>query len=168
MMAFTRKSSIAMALFCALSSAAAAQVSPPTVSPDPLPDVPPTSGDPFPFFNNYSWRSFIALNWPAMTGAANRGQPDRAKAFSDVSGPRVWETWKSRYEIFQPGGATPSAWNSYADQNPCGTGFTNEITTLSAFTAFGDFNQAAFTLDKIGNPLVAQNQNYARYEVRVN
>jgi hypothetical protein len=52
-----------------------------------LPDVPPTpkGEDPFPFFDNYSWRSFIALNWPAMTGAANRGRPDRAKAFGEFN-----------------------------------------------------------------------------------
>lgn len=165
---FVATFSRAFVLLWALGAPALAQVPPPTVSPDPLPDVPPTTGDPFPFFDNYSWRSFIALNWPAMSGAANRGLPDRSKPFGDASGPRVWETWKSRYEIFQPGGAVPSAWNSYDGQNPCGSGFRNDATTLSSFTAFGDFNQAIFSLDKIGNPLVAQNQTYARYEVRVN
>src|ERR1700736_2754072 len=96
-----------------------AQVPQPEVSPFALPDVPPTpkGEDPFPFFDNYSWRSFIALNWPAMTGAANRGRPDRAKAFGDSRGQRVWTTWKSRFEIFQPGGAEPSTWASYDGQN---------------------------------------------------
>jgi hypothetical protein len=147
-----------------------AQVPTPTVSPDPLPDVPPTpSGqDPFPFFDDYSWRSFIALNWPTLRGAENRGLPDRTKAFGDIAGPRVWNNWKSRYEVFQPKGVAPSAWNSYDGANPCGPGFRNDIPTLSAFTAFGDFNQAVFSLDKVGNPLVAQNRNYARYEVRIN
>ncbi len=141
----------------------------PTVSPDPLPDVPPTSGGiPFALFDDYSWRSFIALNWPALPGPADRGMPDRARAFSDVTGPRVWETWKSRFEIFQPGGAAPSAWTSYVGSNPCGAGFANDVITLSSFTAFGDFNQAIFSLSDVGNPLIAQNQTYARYEVRAN
>lgn len=162
---------------CALMTAAglsaegtSAQVPIPTVSPDALPDMPPTpvGQDPFPFFDDYSWRSFIALNWPAIRGAENRGLPDRTKTFGDVAGPRVWNSWKSRYEVFQPGGTAPSAWNSYEGANPCGPGFRNDITTLSAFTAFGDFNQAVFSLDKVGNPLVAQNRNYVRYEVRIN
>src|SRR3984893_4704789 len=158
-------------LGCEIGGGVAAQTLPtPIVSPDPVPDVPPTPSNvsPFPFFNDYSWRSFIALNWPAMTGAANRGQPDRSKVFGDANGPRVWATWKSRYEIFQPGGALPSDWTSYDGKNPCGVGFANDAVTLSSFTAFGDFNQAVTDLDRLGNPLVAQNRTYARYEVRVN
>jgi hypothetical protein len=145
-----------------------AQVPPPTVSPTPLSDVPPTVGDPFPFFDNYSWRSFIALNWPAKSGPANRGLPDTNKSFGDAAGPRAWMTWKSRYEVFQPGGATPSPWASYDGANPCGAGFSNDVVTLRSFSAFNDFNQAVFNLSKVGSPLVAQNQTYVRYEVRIN
>jgi hypothetical protein len=142
---------------------------PPTVSPDALPDVPPTPpGLEFPFFNNYSWRSFIALNWPALKDPQKRGQPDRNKAFGDTTGPRVWTTWKSQIEIFQPDGAKPRDWTLYEGKNPCGPGFSNEVVTLSAFTAFGGFNQAQFSLRKVGNPLVAQNRTYTRYEIRVN
>jgi hypothetical protein len=157
------------ALVCTTGRGASGQSAPPpTVAPDPLPDVGPTTGDPFAFFNNYSWRSFIALNWPALTDPAARGQPDRNRQFGDTAGPRVWMTWKSQIEIFQPGGATPSDWTSYAGKNPCGDGFSNDVVTLSAFTAFGDFNQAIVSLEKFGNPLVAQNGTYLRYEVRVN
>lgn len=141
---------------------------PPTVSPDPISDIPLTNFDPSLLFHNYSWRSFIALNWPAKAGAANRGQPDRTKTFGDTAGPRVWTTWKSRFEIFQPGGAVPSPWASFEGQNPCGSGISNELVTLSSFSAFADFNQATFSLSRLGNPLVAQNQSYSRYEVRAN
>jgi hypothetical protein len=155
-------------LCCGNGGLTAAQAPTPMVSPDRLPDVPRTLEDPNPLFYNYSWRSFIALNWPAAIGAANRGQPDRTKAFGDASGPRVWTTWKSRYEIFQPGGTKPTDWASYEGQNPCGPGFANDVVTLSSFGAFGDFNQADFALSKLGSPLVAQNQTYVRYEVRAN
>jgi hypothetical protein len=64
------------------------------------------------FFTTTAGAVFIALNWPAKTGDANRGEPDRTKAFSDTAGPRVWMTWKSRFEIFQPGGAVPAPWAS--------------------------------------------------------
>lgn len=138
----------------------------PQVSPDRTDDVADAGGDPFPRFDDFSWRAFIALNWPALTGAANRGEPDRNKKFGD-DGPRVWETWKARYEVFAPGGAKPAAWNSYDGSNPCG-GVGNQTKTLSAFSHFADFNQAAFTLATLANPLVAQNRTYTRYEVRFN
>src|SRR5258705_88130 len=62
-------------LCCGNGGLAAAQAPTPMVSPDRLPDVPRTLEDPNPLFYNYSWRSFIALNWPAAIGAANRSGP---------------------------------------------------------------------------------------------
>jgi hypothetical protein len=149
------------------ADAGLAQVPTPTVSPD-RPDMASIpDGDPALIFNDYSWRSFIALNWPAVRADA-RGKPDRGKQFGDAAGPRVWSTWKSRYEIFQRDGAAPASWASYQGENPCGPGFANDVVTLHSFKPFSDFNQAGFGLSKALNPLVAQNQTYVRYEVRVN
>jgi hypothetical protein len=143
----------------------------PKVSPDPIDDVPSTRPDPFPAFDNFSWRAFIALAWPAQTDAAHRGEPDRLKSLSDP-GPRVWETFKSRYEIFQPpaksGVTAPAIWGSYEGQNPCGPKVSNSTKTLSSFSAFSDFNQASFASGVFLGPLAAQNRTYTRYEVRVN
>jgi hypothetical protein len=143
----------------------------PKVSPDRIDDVPSTRPDPFPAFNNFSWRAFIALAWPARTDAAHRGEPNRLKSLAD-SGPRVWETFKSRYEIFQPraksGVTAPAIWGSYEGQNPCGPKVSNSTKTLSSFSAFSDFNQAGFAPGFFLGPLVAQNRTYTRYEVRVN
>src|SRR5580658_7774610 len=74
----------------------------PLISPDRIEDVPSTKPDPFPAFDNFAWRAFVSLNWPALADAAHRGVPDRAKTLGDP-GPRVWETFKSRYELFQAG-----------------------------------------------------------------
>jgi hypothetical protein len=156
-----------LALLFAGVGIVAAQVPPPSVSPD-RPDLGSPDGDPEEIFNDYSWRSFIALNWPAIVGAADRGKPDRTKAFGDAAGPRVWTTWKSRYEIFQPNGAAPSPWASYQGENPCGVGSGNDVVTLHSFRPFSDFNQADLGLNRVLNPLVAQNRTYVRYEVRVN
>ena len=143
----------------------------PTVLPDRIADVPATRPDPFPAFANFSWRAFIALNWPALTDDAHRGEPDRTKHLGDP-GPRVWETYKSRYEVFEPGpdgrALTPSPWTSYAGRNPCGVGVDDRTKTLSSFTEFGDFNQVTFKPGVFGSPLVAQNRTYTRYEVRMN
>lgn len=143
----------------------------PKVVPDRIEDVPATKPDPFPAFANFAWRAFIALNWPALTDPAHRGEPDRSKTLGD-SGPRVWETFKARWEVFahdQAGRAImPSGWDSYAGPNPCGPAVDNQTKTLSSPRTFADFNQASFALGKFANPLVAQNRTYTRYEVRFN
>jgi hypothetical protein len=143
----------------------------PKVSPDRIEDVPSTKPDPFPAFDNFAWRAFVALAWPALTDPAHRGQPDRAKTLGDP-GPRVWETFKSRYEVFQRGpdgrALSPAKWDSYEGRNPCGDGVDNRTKTLATFAPFADFNQASFTPGKFLGPLVAQNGAYTRYEVRIN
>ena len=143
----------------------------PLVSPDRIDDVPSTKADPFPAFDNFAWRAFIALNWPSLTDAEHRGEPDRAKILGDP-GSRVWETFKSRAELFPVGPdgrpAAPAAWASGPVLNPCGPDADIRAKTLAAFVPFAEFNQPGFTLDEPLNPLVAQNRTYTRYEVRIN
>src|SRR5271166_1326194 len=154
----------------ALPGLAAAQDATPLVSPDRIEDVPSTRLDPFPSFDNFAWRAFIALNWPSLPGARNRGEPDRAKSLGDP-GPRVWETFKSRYELFEvgPNGkpAPPSPWASFDGRNPCGD-VDNRAKTIASFVPYAEFNQPGFTLGEFLNPLVARNRTYTRYEIRLN
>jgi hypothetical protein len=155
---------------CSIGVAAAEDVAP-VVSPDRVEDVPSTRVDPFPEFDNFAWRAFIALNWPSLSDPAHRGVPDRAKTLGD-KGPRVWETLKARYELFQVGGdgrpVAPQPWATYEALNPCGADVDMKAKTLATFDPFMDFNQAAFLPGVAANPLVAQNRAYTRYEVRIN
>jgi hypothetical protein len=150
---------------------AAAEDVAPVVSPDRIEDVPSTRVDPFPEFDNFAWRAFIALNWPSLIDAAHRGAPDRTKTLGDP-GARVWETFKARYELFQDGAdgrpAAPRPWATYEAVNPCGADVDRSAKTLATFDPFMDFNQAAFLPSVAANPLVAQNRAYTRYEVRMN
>jgi len=150
---------------------AAAQDAAPLLSPDRIEDVPSTRVDPFPQFDDFAWRAFVALNWPALTDPDHRGLPDRAKALGDP-GPRVWETFKARYELFQVGqdGLPVAAppWATYEALNPCGADVDSRAKTLATFDPFQDFNQSAFLPSVAANPLVAQNRTYTRYEVRIN
>src|SRR4051794_5993287 len=75
-----------------------AQDTTPQIRFERIADVPPGLPEILRPFDNFSWRAFIALNWPALSGAANRGQPDTAKKLSDP-GPRVWETYKDRSSL---------------------------------------------------------------------
>ncbi len=120
---------------------------------------------------NFAWRAFIALNWPSAPKASERGEPDRAKALSD-SGGRVWEAFKSDYELFridaQGRRVAPGPWASYGGRNPCGPGIDNRQKTIASFAPFAEFNQPSFAADEPGNPLVAENGAYTRYEIHFN
>ena len=161
---------VAPIALCPVGGAAGGGITP-SVAPDRIDDVPSIKPDPFSEFDNFAWRAFIALNWPSLTDPAQRGVPDRAKALGDP-GPRVWETFKSRYELFQVGpdggAAAPEPWATYDARNPCGPDIDGRTKTLASFEPFLDFNQSAFLPGVAANPLVAQNRTYARYEVRIN
>lgn len=119
------------------------------------------SGNPIQFFDDFSWRSFVALVWPAMQG--QRGVPNPALSVGTSGQPLVFETYKMDWEVFQPGGAAPSAFSSYAGQNPCGTGVSPQFgdLVLASFSKYDDLGQAGF--GNLVGPLVAQNGTYVRY-----
>jgi hypothetical protein len=115
-------------------------------------------GNPIAFFDDYSWKSFLAMVWPAAYGS--RGVPDTGKSITD-SGARVFETYKAIWELFHSDGSAPSAWASMADPNPCGASLGFGDLVLGSFSKFGDLGQAGFG-DLVG-PLVAQNTTYVRF-----
>jgi hypothetical protein len=135
------------------------------VSPEPPadeaedPDFP--GGNPIDFFDAYSWKLFIALNWPAK--ANKRGIPDKTKDISDVTAPRVWETWKSISDIYLPDGDAPSDWDAPVTASP------NEKVLPFAMVGpvLEEFNQVDAAGFPVGH-LVARNRTYVRYEIRVN
>jgi hypothetical protein len=121
------------------------------------PNVP---GVPFQFFDDFSWRSFVALVWPALNG--QRGTPDPNKTVGGT-GPRVFETYKGLYEVFHNDGSAPAAWNNFDPpaQNPCNVQMGFGDLTLGSFSKFSNLGQAGF--GSLVGPLVAQNQTYVRY-----
>ena len=66
----------------------------------------------------FAWQEFIALNWPAAPQSGKQGQrdsPSNTCLFSDPSctGPTVWQTFRSKVEIFPGVGSPPG----YAGSN---------------------------------------------------
>lgn len=119
--------------------------------------------NPIQYFDDYSWRAFISMVWPAANG--QRGVADTTKKVGDVADPLVFETLKSDWEMFQPQGAAPSAWNAFTGANPCGTqtiGFNDMV--LASFTKFGNLGEAGSNSQ---NPLIhalpSQNGKWVRY-----
>jgi hypothetical protein len=166
--------------FCSLASAQ--QIA---QCPNPPPNPPPTvlsfsvpadvcipagfPGNPIDFFDDYSWRAFIALIWPAKQG--ERGQPDQTAQLGAPNRPLVFETYKAEWEVFQPNGNVPADWNDYqrpaaiglpATENPCAlANIKFGDLLLSAFSKFENLGQAGF--GNLAGPLVAQNKTYVRY-----
>lgn len=115
--------------------------------------VAPAGGPPFAFFDDFSWRSFVALVWPALDG--QRGVADPRAQPGKKSVPLVFETLKHDWELFQPNGAAPAGWASYAGTNPC-----NNLTlkygdlVLASFTKYANVGQTV--IGGLAPPLPAQ------------
>jgi hypothetical protein len=61
-------------------------------------------------FDDLSWQTFIALNWPAL----DNGNPNTGTSIGKQDGATVWESWKESYQIFRAKGQTPLPWNAPA------------------------------------------------------
>ena len=126
-------------------------------------------GNPIAFFDDYSWRVFLSMVWPAAPG--QRGVPDASKPVGTVSGPLVFETFKADWELFQPNGHAPSEWSEFGGvpSNPCqadvpSPGFNDVI--LASISKFQNLGQAGF--GNLVGPIVAQNRTYVRYMTSFN
>jgi hypothetical protein len=165
------------------SHAAGTNDSPPPANPAPVVSCEPPADVAIPAgpeatvselasFDDLSWRTFVALNWPAIDG--KRGVPDPEKKLGDRAPAVVWETWKAAYEVFQPDGKPPSEWDSFTAISPCkevANADAGRAKQLLSYANFGsvleDFNEGGFGEVPIG-PLIAQNRTYVRYEIHMN
>lgn len=119
-----------------------------------------------PYFDYFTWQSFIALMWPADT-SAQRGTPlqpaNPEVLYTQGPGyPLVWRQYKEYFELLGTGADRPTEWSSYAVpasaqlcQNDAGTG-SKPLNTLNVI------NQA------MSVPLIDQYQEYTFSEVRFN
>ena len=120
---------------------------------------------PLEYFDDYSWRAFIALVWPALKG--QRGVPDPGLPITTTGVPLVFETYKADWETFQPNGAPPSEFNSNESywtgnpsQSPCPLVKPGDFL-LAPIAKFGNVGLAG-TGDLVA-VLVAQNGTFVRY-----
>jgi hypothetical protein len=125
-------------------------------------DAFPGGSLPLVLYDDYAWRSFLALVWPAREG--QRGQPDSSVPFGTSGRATVFETFKAEWEVFQENGEDPKGWNEYGGRNPCGLANLNfGDVVLAAFSKFDSVKQAAPS-----GALVARNRTYVRYSSAFN
>ena len=130
-------------------------------------------------FDCFSWRTFLALNWP--NDAAIRGEPNRQESLADLDPPRVWETFKETAEVFQPEVADwtidDQDWN---DEQPIPDACDSELSTMpdgnrakvlrmiSKTRAHQILNETHQAMGNQFNVLVDQDGRLVQYEVRFN
>jgi hypothetical protein len=127
--------------------------------PDGFIDVPVT------YFDEYSWRAFLAMVWPAAQG--RRGAPDTQKSVASP-GPRVFETFKSLWEVFHQDGSAPGDFQTYDKgvHNACNVQPRFGDLVLASFSGIADIGQAGN--GELTAPLAAQNGRYVRYQTLYN
>jgi len=118
------------------------------------------------YFDDYSWRAFVAMVWPATP--AHRGIADTHRTVA-AAGPRVFETFKPLWEVFHPDGSAPARdFQLYegAAQNACRVKPAFGDVVLASFSGIDDVGQAG--AGELAGPLAAQNGRYVRYETLYN
>jgi hypothetical protein len=120
---------------------------------------------PLEYFDDYSWRAFIALVWPALKGQC--GVPDTSLPITTVGVPLVFETYKADWETFQSNGAPPSEfssnesfWSSNPSQSPCPLAKPGDFL-LAPIAKFGNVGLAG--VGDLAAVLIAQNGTFVRY-----
>lgn len=166
---------MAAVLFCAQCTSAAPPAPPSagesgvTLSPDMPTDLPtsPSQADAVAF----AWRSFVAVNWPAVAG--QRGVPDTTRTIGEA-GVTVRDTWKHPAEVFLPDGATPPGWGASGGTLPpaCGSAGAGAgaLVLYRTSKAPDDPSNPVFaSVDQaVGGTLTDQHGNLARFDITFN
>lgn len=113
-------------------------------------------------FDLFSWQTFVAINWPAHTDTNNYGKPKSQVIGTDPQADRVWETFIPPRLVFQKGGVTPQPYVPPAPR-PCNIDAIGKRSHL-----LNEMDEAFFNLEKPLPPIIDNNTNYARYEIRFN
>jgi hypothetical protein len=132
-----------------------------------LPASAPTAESARPYFDYFSWESFIALNWPAAVGSRGAPeQPDNPSVLLNAAAGKlvVWGTYKDSFALFGQKDKRPSAWESNSDPiSPCPNGQSDQKTLI--FLTKGN-TPLMETKQAFSFPLVDQRSNYVYFDVR--
>ena len=110
-------------------------------------------------FNDFSWRDFIALNWPAQEG--KYGEADTSKTLGDKADIVVWGSWRPLSDLFPANpDDTPPSWGSTTRAR----GQKRSLSKIQLLT----IKQGGFGPKNPTGPLIAQNCTYVRYETLMN
>ena len=110
-------------------------------------------------FDNFSWQSFVALNWPADKD----GKPLPDSITTHPEAPRVWEFYKTPFEVFDSGRIHPLGQNEPAK----GRRIFRMMSTRSNLDELAKLPVDSF-LEATGQPLIDRNLNFVLYDIVLN
>jgi len=112
-------------------------------------------------FDVFSWQTFIALNWPSDPSHA--GLPDASVLIGEKpAAPRVWNSFIPPENVFKSGGAKPDDYEVTEVKESGPLAITKRTHLLD------ELDEAFFNLEQPLPPIVDTNNEYIRYEVRLN
>jgi hypothetical protein len=124
-------------------------------------------------FAHMTWQTFKMLVWPASMAAGSRGEPDKAREITAMSGPRVFETYKSDWEILPVRAAKQQDWGTYPSEAAVCKGYTpakpgrlpDGSLVLASSHKFASVTQPDTPGAPlgVGNLLIGQNGSAVRY-----
>jgi hypothetical protein len=128
-------------------------------------DVPPSNGlwtqrD----FEEFAWRSFVSLSWPANPD----GSPDSTTTIgADGDAPTVWESYMEVSGVFLPGGAPPMPWGESAPLPQACQGLGDDGLPVMQMTSKVADVVSAF-VEPFASPVVDQDSSWVRYAIQIN
>ena len=113
-------------------------------------------------FDDMSWQTFIALNWPALAD----GNPNTGVQIGQQDAATVWEGYRESYQIFLPQGQKPQPFRAPAAVPPAceGKGSGRLLQQMGKVPDVLD----EFIQPFESGPLVDQSGVYTRNEIVVN
>jgi hypothetical protein len=116
------------------------------------------------FFDDFAWRTFIAMIWPAQSGARGVANPN---AKLDDPGDRVFESYKAEWESFT---SSPSDWDVYDPDTPCGPRRPGDpLLVLASNSKYANLRQGGFKpLAHLINALPSKYSTWAMYHTSFN
>ena len=107
--------------------------------------------------DNFSWQSFVAVNWPASGNEKIGAKGDNVA---------VWQFWKQDADVLVPEGKVPIPWTQPSPVPSYCTGKAPPGTRiLTHYTKGGELGDY---LTPGNGPLIDQNGEYVRFEILVN
>ena len=111
----------------------------PKVSPELIDDVPSTKQDPYPAFDNFAWRAFVALAWPALTGPSPSRRARPREDARRPRSPRLGDLQVALRSLSARAGRPDAARRrngpATTASNPCGADADNRAKTLAVVRA---------------------------------
>jgi hypothetical protein len=113
-------------------------------------------------FDNFSWQTFVALNWPAdKTGA-----PLKKSITEAPDAPRVWEFYPSPFELFGQG--LPGENMAAAKPLPTAARGRRTFSMLSTRSNLPDLNSGSILQASSDKPLIDRNLNFTIFDIAIN